>query len=206
MVPDSLPNPAQNQKLLYVRPLPYDLSVASDQSSNHATPYPSLARSACFPLSHWNCKCIQLQIPLSVVPPLPLSKVVWNPVRFFPVNYRQQTLCFLYLPSSGFFASTGIFQLRPSRVTPKIFPSEHNIRTLLSEMPHFSAACFTVMYINLHLSSNSSIPYYRNNINSIGIIFSTYRNNTKVRKIPILNLPDHYYALLILVSSIVVKL
>ena len=125
---------------------------------------------------------------------------------FFLSITASKLSAFLYLPSSGFFASTGIFQLRPSRVTPKIFPSEHNIRTLLSEMPHFSAACFTVMYINLHLSSNSSIPYYRNNINSIGIIFSTYRNNTKVRKIPILNLPDHYYALLILVSSIVVKL
>lgn len=34
-------------------------------------------------------------------------------------------------------------------------------------MAHFSAACFTVMYINLHLTSNSSIPYYRNDINDL---------------------------------------
>ena len=103
---------------------------------------------------------------------------------FFLSIIASRLSAVLYLPSSGFFASAGIFQLRPSRVTPKIFPSEHNIRTLLSEMPHFPAACFTVMYINLHLTSNSSISYYRNNINAFGIIFFIYRNNAKVRKIP----------------------
>ena len=44
-------------------------------------------------------------------------------------------------------------------------------------MPHFSAACFTVMYINLHLTSNNSIPYYRNNINAYGcLLYTSFRN------------------------------
>ena len=65
---------------------------------------------------------------------------------------------FLYLPSVGFTASDGIFQLLPSLYAPGIFPSEHKILTLLSETPHFSAACFTVMYINY--PSNLFVLYY----------------------------------------------
>ena len=56
-------------------------------------------------------------------------------------------LLILYLPSVGFDASFGIFQDLPSRYAPGIFPSEHRILTLLSDMPHFSAAWFTVIYI-----------------------------------------------------------
>ena len=64
-------------------------------------------------------------------------------------------------PSSGFFASVGIIQLRPSRVTPGILPSEHNIRTLLSEIFHFSAACFTVIYIkNAPRFPKQYIPFW----------------------------------------------
>lgn len=37
----------------------------------------------------------------------------------------------------------------------------------------FMSDCFTVMYIKLHLISNSSKSHYRNNINSFGIIFTS---------------------------------
>ena len=102
----------------------------------------------------------------------------------------------LYRPSSGFFASSGIFQLRPSRITPGIFPSEHKIRTLLSEIPHFSAACFTDIYISISPRPDNNIPQYRNNSNAIGIIFSVYRNNTKKDPADIIGSPrselSHY--------------
>lgn len=93
-------------------------------------------------------------------------------------NYTKD----LYRPSSGFLASSGIFQLRPPRITPEIFPSAHRIQTLLYEISHFSAACFTDIYISISPCLDNNIFHFRNNNNAIGIIFSVYRNNVKSRQ------------------------
>lgn len=54
----------------------------------------------------------------------------------------------LYFPSPlfkrcGFCASAGIFHVFPSKTAPYTLPSAQQFRTLLSEIPHFSAISFT---------------------------------------------------------------
>ena len=60
------------------------------------------------------------------------GEVIYGSVDKMPIFFlsiiTSRLSAVLYLPSSGFLASAGIFQLRPWRATPGIFPSEHLVK------------------------------------------------------------------------------
>ena len=98
------------------------------------------------------------------------GRLVSSSLFFLSIAVSELSVA-LSRPSSGFPASDEIIQLRPSRVAPETFPYAHNMRTRLSEIPHFSAACFTVIYIKEtplfskhYILSKESYQFERNNI------------------------------------------
>ena len=90
--------------------------------------------------------------------------------RFFLSIAASKLSVALNRPSAGFLVSTGINQRRPSRIAPETFPSAHNMRTRLSEIPHFSAACFTVIYIK-------STPRFPKHYTPFSEQYQSYRND-----------------------------
>ncbi len=50
------------------------------------------------------------------------------------------------LPSTGYSASSGIIHMLESFTAPSIFPAAQRACTFLTEISHFSAASFTVIY------------------------------------------------------------
>ena len=70
------------------------------------------------------------------------------------------TTCFFFwiLPSAGFSALNGIFQVFPSENAPSTFPSVHKTLILLSVIPHFNEACFVEMYSILAPFNTYYIP------------------------------------------------
>ena len=69
------------------------------------------------------------------------QRALWLTTFAFTVCFAVWMI-FGAAPALGFDQADGILLRAPS-----IFPSEHNTLTLLSLIPHLSAACFVVIYI-----------------------------------------------------------